>query len=80
MQEGWHYELINPQALSDIKGVVYSEMMGAYSSPDTLLSDYSMRSLFLIMLTCLIPVVTRKIFLISPLKNSGNSINSITSL
>jgi Zn-dependent M16 (insulinase) family peptidase len=46
MQEGWHYELLNPEGPLDIKGVVYSEMKGAYSSPDTLLSDYTMRSLF----------------------------------
>jgi presequence protease len=46
MQEGWHYELLTPEGPVDIKGVVYSEMKGAYSSPDTLLSDYTMRSLF----------------------------------
>jgi presequence protease len=46
MQEGWHYELLTPEGPMDIKGVVYSEMKGAYSSPDTLLSDYTMRSLF----------------------------------
>jgi Zn-dependent M16 (insulinase) family peptidase len=46
MQEGWHYELLSPEGPLDIKGVVYSEMKGAYSSPDTLLSDHTMRSLF----------------------------------
>ncbi|MBN1905467.1 MAG: insulinase family protein [Deltaproteobacteria bacterium] len=46
MQEGWHYELSTPEGPLDIKGVVYSEMKGAYSSPDALLSDYTMRSLF----------------------------------
>jgi presequence protease len=46
MQEGWHYELLTPKGPVDIKGVVYSEMKGAYSSPDTLLYDYTIRSLF----------------------------------
>ncbi len=46
MQEGWRYDLSSPEGPIDIKGVVYSEMKGAYSSPDTLLSDYTMRSLF----------------------------------
>ena len=46
MQEGWHYELTNPDGPLGIKGVVYSEMKGSYSSPDSLLSDYTMRSLF----------------------------------
>lgn len=46
MQEGWHYELADPDGPLDIKGVVYSEMKGSYSSPDSLLYDYTMRSLF----------------------------------
>ncbi|MBN2420422.1 MAG: insulinase family protein, partial [Deltaproteobacteria bacterium] len=46
MQEGWHYELADPDDTLDIKGVVYSEMKGSYSSPDSLSYDYSMRSLF----------------------------------
>lgn len=46
MQEGWHYELSNPDGPIDIKGVVFSEMKGSYSSPDSLLYDYTMRSLF----------------------------------
>ncbi|MGD9158043.1 MAG: insulinase family protein [Desulfobacteraceae bacterium] len=46
MQEGWHYELANPDGPLHIKGVVYSEMKGSYSSPDSLLYDYTMRSLF----------------------------------
>lgn len=33
MQEGWHYELDNPEAELSISGVVYNEMKGAYSSP-----------------------------------------------
>ena len=32
MQEGWHYELFNKEDKLGIKGVVYNEMQGAYSS------------------------------------------------
>lgn len=35
MQEGWHYELENPEDELKINGVVYSEMKGATSSPDS---------------------------------------------
>ena len=34
MQEGWHYEMENPEDELKINGVVYSEMKGATSSPD----------------------------------------------
>lgn len=46
MQEGWHYAV---EAASDplaYKGVVFNEMKGAYSSPDTLLIQYAQESLF----------------------------------
>ena len=33
MQEGWHYELEDKDSPIVIKGVVYNEMKGAYSSP-----------------------------------------------
>ncbi len=46
MQEGWHYELASDEGPITLKGVVYSEMKGSYSSPDSLLFDYTMRSLF----------------------------------
>ena len=36
-QEGWHYELDDSEAPLTIKGVVYNEMKGAYSSPESLL-------------------------------------------
>lgn len=36
-QEGWHYELENPEDELSIKGVVYNEMKGVYSNPDSLL-------------------------------------------
>jgi presequence protease len=45
MQEGWHYEIDGDGNLS-LKGVVFNEMKGAYSSPDHLLAEYSLQSLF----------------------------------
>lgn len=45
-QEGWHYELENPDDPLIYKGVVFNEMKGAYSSPDNLLYRYSRQSLF----------------------------------
>jgi Zn-dependent M16 (insulinase) family peptidase len=45
-QEGWHYELENPDDPLAYKGVVFNEMKGAYSSPDSLLARYSQRSVF----------------------------------
>jgi len=45
-QEGWHYELENPDDPLTYKGVVFNEMKGAYSSPDNLVARYSEQSLF----------------------------------
>jgi hypothetical protein len=45
-QEGWHYDLEAPDRPLSIKGVVYNEMKGAYSSPDSLLAEWSQQSLF----------------------------------
>ena len=45
-QEGWHYELEKREHPIIYKGVVFNEMKGAYSSPDNLLSEYSLQSLF----------------------------------
>ncbi|MBN1847596.1 MAG: insulinase family protein [Deltaproteobacteria bacterium] len=45
-QEGWHYELEQEKDPLIYKGVVFNEMKGAYSSPDTLLAEYSLQSLF----------------------------------
>ncbi|MCP4717417.1 MAG: peptidase M16, partial [Deltaproteobacteria bacterium] len=36
-QEGWHYEQDGPDDQTAYKGVVFNEMKGAYSSPDSLL-------------------------------------------
>ena len=45
-QEGWHYEIEDPDAPLSYKGVVFNEMKGNYSSPDDLLGDKSRSSLF----------------------------------
>ena len=45
-QEGWHFELAEKEAEMVFKGVVFNEMKGAYSSPDNVLSEYSLQSLF----------------------------------
>lgn len=46
MQEGWHYEMENIKSDISIKGVVYNEMKGAFSSPETILAYESQKSLF----------------------------------
>ncbi len=45
-QEGWHYELDAADAAMTFKGVVFNEMKGVYSSPDSLIGRHSQRSLF----------------------------------
>ena len=45
-QEGWHYELESAEDELTINGVVYSEMKGAFSSPDDVLEREIMNSLF----------------------------------
>jgi presequence protease len=45
-QEGWHYELESPDAPMSYKGVVFNEMKGNYSSPDTMLRELSQQSLY----------------------------------
>lgn len=45
-QEGWHYELEAPDKPLIYKGVVFNEMKGVYSSPDSLLVELAQRSLF----------------------------------
>ena len=45
-QEGWHYELNDVNDEITIKGVVYNEMKGAFSSPQTELSYQINRKLF----------------------------------
>jgi Zn-dependent M16 (insulinase) family peptidase len=45
-QEGWHYDAEAADQPLAFKGVVYNEMKGVYSSPDSLLAEYSQRSLY----------------------------------
>lgn len=45
-QEGWHLELENKEDPLIYKGVVFNEMKGVYSSPDSLLNRESQRSMF----------------------------------
>lgn len=39
MQEGWHYDIHDMKDPINYTGVVYNEMRGAYSTPDTILDD-----------------------------------------
>ncbi len=45
-QEGWHYELQEGDIQPSYKGVVFNEMKGAFSSPDSLRMRYMMHALF----------------------------------
>ena len=49
LQEGWHYELENagtPEEELRLNGVVYNEMKGAFSNPDSVLERYTLRALY----------------------------------
>ena len=45
-QEGWHLEVEALDKPLFYKGVVFSEMKGAYSSPERVLAQYSQQALF----------------------------------
>ncbi|MDE7240475.1 insulinase family protein [Desulfovibrio sp.] len=45
-QEGWHVEAGPGEAPWTYKGVVYNEMKGAYSSPDSVLAEKSQQAVF----------------------------------
>ena len=45
-QEGWHYELESLDESIIYKGVVFNEMKGVYSSPDSVLGRHIQQSLF----------------------------------
>lgn len=45
-QEGWHYDLENPEGELNYNGVVYNEMKGVYSSPTAYLEREAMMALF----------------------------------
>ena len=46
LQEGWHYELESPEDELTINGVVYNEMKGAFSSPESVLDRFTRNVLF----------------------------------
>lgn len=46
MQEGWHYELKTEDGPLTYNGVVYNEMKGAFSSPESVLDRYTRNVLF----------------------------------
>ncbi|QHZ47122.1 insulinase family protein [Bacillus sp. NSP9.1] len=46
LQEGWHYSLESPDAELQYNGVVYNEMKGAFSNPDSVMQREVLRSLF----------------------------------
>ena len=46
LQEGWHYELDEPEGEMTFKGVVFNEMKGVYSSPDSVLAREAQQALF----------------------------------
>ena len=45
-QEGWHIEADEPDGPYSYKGVVFNEMKGVYSSPDSMLAEQSQQALF----------------------------------
>lgn len=46
LQEGWHYEMEETDSPLIINGVVYNEMKGAFSSPESVLDRYTKAVLF----------------------------------
>ena len=46
MQEGWHYEMENADADLSINGIVYNEMKGVMSSPESVVGRDMRQSLF----------------------------------
>ncbi len=45
-QEGWHVEADSPEGPWHFKGVVYNEMKGVYSTPDSMLAEASQQAVF----------------------------------
>ncbi len=45
-QEGWHYELDSAEAPLTYKGVVFNEMKGVFSSPDSVMHDMVQRAIY----------------------------------
>jgi len=45
-QEGWHYEMTSPEDALTINGVVYNEMRGAYSAPESVVACAINKNMF----------------------------------
>ena len=45
-QEGWHVDAENVEDKPVFRGVVYNEMKGVYSSPDSVLAEQSQQAMF----------------------------------
>ena len=45
-QEGWHYEMMNKEDELTIKGVVYNEMQGAFSAPNSIIAQKMAETVF----------------------------------
>lgn len=45
-QEGWHYEIADKSDTLKVNGVVYNEMRGVYSDPDSILESAILKNLF----------------------------------
>lgn len=45
-QEGWHHEILKQEDPVSIQGIVYNEMKGAYSTPESMLELHMLPSLF----------------------------------
>lgn len=45
-QEGWHHEILDKQEPITIQGIVYNEMKGAYSTPESILDSHLLPSLY----------------------------------
>ena len=45
-QEGWHYEIEDEKADLKVNGVVYNEMKGVYSDPDSVLETSILKNLY----------------------------------
>jgi len=77
-QEGWHFELEKKASPLIYKGVVFNEMKGAYSSPENVLAEYSLQSLFPDNPYGFDSAVTPNRYPISPLNNLKPFIELIT--
>lgn len=45
-QEGWHYEIENAEDDLKVNGVVFNEMKGVYSDPDSILESATLKNLY----------------------------------